>query len=64
LIVWEFPFAAFKVFVKGLRPFGHETCRRAHVESLKAEWLRSPGPDPVYKLICLIQDLDFTYMLT
>jgi hypothetical protein len=44
-----------KVFVKGLRPFGHE---------LKAEWLRSPGPDPVYKLICLIQDLGFTYMLT
>ena len=40
--------------VEWLRPFGHE---------LKAEWLRSPGPDLVYKLIGLIHDSDLAYML-
>ena len=42
------------VIVERLRPFGHE---------LKAEWLRSPGPDLVYKLIGLIQGSDLTYIL-
>jgi len=52
------------VIVERLWPFGHEPfgCE-LRVERLKAEWLRSPGPDLVYQLIGLIQGSDLTYML-